>query len=178
MGQIFGGSNELKIYYLGTNINESTGTIFATALQTAILTLNQNYTTAIAGHELSANLEVTITHDKVDATFVDFMANYASPADTNTEKYEDATIAPGVAGSSQVTKYLLGVVKSGSTGGKALHKYVVCKAQVGAYTQEAEKSIRPETKLIGVKNKFSISLGALLTGNSIATDAMGLTTFA
>jgi hypothetical protein len=156
-----GGGNKTELYPIGvTGATWTPGTL--------IIGLDKNFTTAIAGHEKSKNLEATITHEIFDETYTGLLANYLSEsADTTAENYEDGSSNETITEiSAGVTNVLLAITYSGKSNEAIPRRYVKafpCVLQGGGYTMESEKSIRPETKLVAVKALYNIAVPTLNT---------------
>lgn len=150
-----GGGNRTVLYPLGTDYS----------LGSAVITLDKNFTTAITGHEKSKNLEATITHEIFDDHYTDLLADYLSAeASASAEKYENGDSNAEVTTINNGTEYniLVAITYSGENKSSSdrFVRVFPCQLQGGGYTMEADKSIRPETKLVAIAAPSAITVGS------------------
>jgi hypothetical protein len=165
MGKIKGGGNLTVLCSIASGFAAPSG---------KVIDLNANFTTAAAGHEKTNDLVLTVTHEIFDPTFTGLFDTYLqSTTSTTTEKYENNVDAStsGLS-TSDYAKYLIGLTLSGydSTNG-CFVRAGVYELQGGGYTMEADKTIRAETKLVGVKTPATITIPAtyFTTGTTAGT---------
>lgn len=166
-----GGGNLTELFALGSDWS----------LGTNLMDLNKNFTTVIAGHEKSKNLEATITHEIFDETYTDLLDDYLSEtADTANENYEDGSSNVDTTSLTDANnlKVLLAICYSGRSNESTKQRFVrvfPCQLQGGGYTMESEKTIRPETKLVAVKADVAITVAASAFNTSLVSSAATVT---
>lgn len=152
MGKITGGGNLTMLLSIASGF---------TAPQGKIVDLNTNFTTQAAGHEKTNDLVLTVTHEQFDPTITALFDTYMKESSTTTdEKYENGqSVGVGGVVVGDYASYLIGITLSGydSTNG-AFVRAGVYELQGGGYTMEADKTIRPETRLVGVKAPATITI--------------------
>lgn len=168
MAKTIGGGNYTQLYKLTSGWDPSTE-ILGTDDH-----LKNQFSTAIAGHEKTKNLQATLTHERFDEAFTKMLDDYLWTEEPESELYENGVEAGSVVGdpTASETPVGLAIIYSGKeSGGKRFVRAFPFRLQGGGYTMEANASIRPETVLVNVQvpTTESITIGTTYFDSTLVT---------